>query len=112
MKLVHAQVMIPGMSAWGMVVCTGSNLLVRSAVVQAVGGFPGKTITEDYMLGLELAKAGFQSRYLQKYMALGGYLQGRYSTTVAEVAGSCGCGWCEGPTGHAAGILTCGAIKR
>ena len=59
------------MSAWGMVVCTGSNLLVRSPVVQAVGGFPGKTITEDYMLGLELAKAGFKSRYLQKYMALG-----------------------------------------
>ena len=59
------------MSAWGMVVCTGSNLLVRSPVVQAVGGFPGKTITEDYMLGLELAKAGLKSRYLQKYMALG-----------------------------------------
>ena len=65
------QVMIPGMAAWGMVVCTGSNLLLRSAVVQAIGGFPGKTITEDYMLGLELAKHGWQSRYLQKYLALG-----------------------------------------
>ena len=63
--------MIPGMAAWGMVVCTGSNLLVRSAVVQAIGGFPGKTITEDYMLGLELAKNGWRSRYLQKYLALG-----------------------------------------
>ena len=65
------QVMIPGMAAWGMVVCTGSNLLVRAAVVQAIGGFPGKTITEDYMLGLELAKHGWKSRYLQKYLALG-----------------------------------------
>ena len=86
--LVHAQVMIPGMSAWGMVVCTGSNLLVRSAVVQAVGGFPGKTITEDYMLGLELAKAGFQSRYLQKYMALGGYMQDTDTATLADPAES------------------------
>ena len=65
------EVMIPGLSAWGMLVCTGSNFLVRSAAVQALGGFPTQTITEDYMLSMALAKAGFHSRYLQRYMVTG-----------------------------------------
>ena len=66
------EVMIPGLTAWGMLVCTGSNFLVRAAAVKAVGGFPTQTITEDYMLSMELAKRGFQSRYLQRYMCTGG----------------------------------------
>ncbi|KAK9812548.1 hypothetical protein WJX73_008007 [Symbiochloris irregularis] len=65
------EVMIPGLTAWGMLVCTGSNFLVRTAAVRAIGGFPTQTITEDYMLSMELAKRGFKSRYLQLYMATG-----------------------------------------
>lgn len=40
--------------------------------MKAIGGFPTQTITEDYMLSMELAKRGFKSRYLQLYMATGG----------------------------------------
>ena len=38
---------------------------------QEVGGFPGRTITEDYALGMELNKAGYGLRYLPAYLATG-----------------------------------------
>ena len=65
------EAMIPGLTAWGMVVCTGSNLVLRASALQAVGHFPTRTITEDYALGMELAKRGFRARYLAKYLAVG-----------------------------------------
>jgi len=39
---------------------------------QEVGGFPSRTITEDYALGMELNKAGYGLRYLPAYLATGG----------------------------------------
>ena len=65
------EAMIPGLTAWGMVVCTGSNLVLRASALRAVGHFPMRTITEDYALGTELAKRGFRARYLAKYLAVG-----------------------------------------
>jgi len=38
---------------------------------QEVGGFPSRTITEDYALGMELNKAGYGLRYLPAYLATG-----------------------------------------
>lgn len=36
-----------------------------------VGWFPTYTMTEDYALGLELKKEGYQCRYVRDYLALG-----------------------------------------
>ncbi|KAK9821120.1 hypothetical protein WJX81_000795 [Elliptochloris bilobata] len=65
------EVLIPGLAAWGMAVCTGSNLVLRASALMEVGGFPGRTITEDYALGMELNKAGYGLRYLPAYLATG-----------------------------------------
>ena len=65
------EAMIPGLTAWGMVVCTGTNLVLRSAALVAVGGFPADTVTEDYLLGMELKMAGWEARYLPEYLATG-----------------------------------------
>ena len=65
------EAMIPGLTAWGMVVCTGSNLLLRADALHDVGNFPSRTITEDYALGLALGKRGYTARYLPRYLALG-----------------------------------------
>ena len=43
---------------------------------QEVGGFPGRTITEDYALGMELNKAGYGLRYLPAYLATGAAVLG------------------------------------
>lgn len=43
---------------------------VRKLAMQ-VGWFPTYTMTEDYALGLELKKEGFQCRFVRDYLALG-----------------------------------------
>jgi len=65
------EAMIPGLTAWGMVVCTGTNLVLRASALTAVGGFPADTVTEDYLLGMELKMAGWEARYLPEYLATG-----------------------------------------
>ena len=36
-----------------------------------VGGSPTYTLTEDFALGMELKKYGWQCRYVQEYLAVG-----------------------------------------
>ena len=65
------EAMIPGLTSWGMVVCTGTNLVLRSNALMGVGGFPADTVTEDYLLGMNLKMAGREARYLPEYLAVG-----------------------------------------
>ena len=65
------EAMIPGLTSWGMVVCTGTNLVLRSTALMGVGGFPADTVTEDYLLGMELKMEGWEARYLAEYLAVG-----------------------------------------
>ena len=65
------EAMIPGLTAWGMVVCTGTNLLLRADALLDVGGFPSTTVTEDYLLGMNLKMAGHRARYIPDYLAVG-----------------------------------------
>ena len=62
---------LPGMAAWGLVVCAGSNLLLRAPALAAAGGFPDRTVTEDHALGVELAAAGHRMAYVPRYLATG-----------------------------------------
>ena len=36
-----------------------------------IGGVPPWTLTEDFALGMELKKAGWNCRYVQEYLAIG-----------------------------------------
>ena len=65
------EAVLPGMAAWGLVVCTGSNLLLRADALCDVGGFPGRSVTEDHLLGMELKAAGYEMRYVPEYLASG-----------------------------------------
>jgi hypothetical protein len=65
------EAVLPGMAAWGLVVCTGSNLLLRADALCDVGGFPGRSVTEDHLLGMELKAAGYEMRYVREYLATG-----------------------------------------
>ena len=46
-------------------------LFLRPGIIVQVGGSPGYTMTEDYALGMELKKEGYQCRYVREYLALG-----------------------------------------
>lgn len=62
-----------------------------------VGGSPTYTLTEDFALGMELKKFGWQCRYVQEYLAVGEapdeirncFQQRSRWTKVSHLADSC-----------------------
>ena len=61
----------PGYDALGLISCTGTNFLLRSKAFHSAGWFPEWTLTEDFALGIELKKRGWQCRYVSEYLAIG-----------------------------------------
>ena len=49
----------------------GTNFLVRAKAFMEAGGSPTYTLTEDFALGMEMAKCGWRCRYVQEYLAIG-----------------------------------------
>lgn len=63
--------MLPALDAWGCVSCTGTNYLLRSDSIKAMGYFAEDAVNEDYVLSLMLKRHGFKSKYLKEYLAAG-----------------------------------------
>lgn len=55
--------MQPGLDAWEATVCCGTNFVVRASALFEVGYFPTESITEDFLLSMKLAAAGYVVRY-------------------------------------------------
>ena len=62
-NLTFYQAMQPGLDAWGATVCCGTNFVARARALHEVDWFPTESITEDYLLSLKLAVAGWQVRF-------------------------------------------------
>lgn len=63
--------MLPAMDGWGCLSCTGTNFVIRAEAMVGAGYFPEYTVTEDYALSLELGRHGYNTRYLNEYLAEG-----------------------------------------
>lgn len=61
----------PGYDALGLISCTGTNFLVRARAFSEAQWFPEWTLTEDFALGIELKKKGWQCCYVDEYLAVG-----------------------------------------
>jgi hypothetical protein len=61
----------PGYDALGLISCTGTNFLLRARAFADAGWFPEWTLTEDFALGIELKRRGWQCRYVDAYLAVG-----------------------------------------
>ncbi|WP_456685667.1 glycosyltransferase [Bradyrhizobium sp. P5_C11_2] len=61
----------PSRDAWGIAVCCGTSSMVRAAAVQAIGGLPTQSVTEDFLLTLRLAETGWQTVYLNEALTEG-----------------------------------------
>lgn len=61
----------PCRDAWGIAFCCGTSSIIRWDAVQAAGGFPTDSITEDFMLTLALQEAGFNTVYLNEPLTEG-----------------------------------------
>ncbi len=63
---------LPGYDAFGYIACTGTNFALRANALAHCGWFPTYTITEDFALGIELKRLGYNAVYLKEYLAYGG----------------------------------------
>ncbi|THV20970.1 glycosyltransferase [Peteryoungia ipomoeae] len=61
----------PSRDAWGIAFCCGTSSVIRWDALQAVGGFPTESITEDFMLTLVLQEAGYRTLYLNEALTEG-----------------------------------------
>ncbi|WP_075293212.1 glycosyltransferase [Pararhizobium arenae] len=61
----------PSRDAWGIAFCCGTSSVIRFRAVQAIGGFPTDSITEDFMLTLALQEVGYRTVYLNEPLTEG-----------------------------------------
>ena len=61
----------PGRDAANAVICHGSCFVVRRSAVEAIGGIPTETITEDWATSIRLQAAGFKILYLNEALSAG-----------------------------------------
>lgn len=55
----------------GAMFCCGTNVVFRRAALDAMGGFPTDSLTEDFELSLRLHEQGWKSRYVPEVLASG-----------------------------------------
>jgi cellulose synthase (UDP-forming) len=61
----------PSLDAWGAAFCCGTSFVVRREALDAVGGVPTDTVTEDMMTTYALAAAGWRTLYLDEPLSAG-----------------------------------------
>jgi len=60
-----------GKDGLGAVFCCGTNVVIRRAAIEDVGGFRENSITEDAVTSLDLHERGWKSRYVPERLAEG-----------------------------------------
>jgi cellulose synthase (UDP-forming) len=80
-----------GKDGLGATFCCGTNVVFRRAALDAVGGFPTNSVTEDFELSITLHERGWHTAYLPKVLArgLGPEDMGAYVTQQLRWARGC-----------------------
>ncbi|WP_051284519.1 glycosyltransferase [Nisaea denitrificans] len=63
--------MAPSRDAWDAAFCCGAGSIMRRSAVEAIGGVPTGSITEDLLTSLAMLRVGYRSRYLNERLASG-----------------------------------------
>lgn len=61
----------PSLDAWDSMFCCGSCAVMRRKALDAIGGMPTQSITEDILTTLEMFRAGYFTRYLNERLTIG-----------------------------------------
>lgn len=61
----------PGRDHYSAASCAGTSVVYRRAALDAIGGIPADTVTEDFHTSLKLQKAGYNVPYLNEPIAYG-----------------------------------------
>lgn len=80
-----------GKDGLGATFCCGTNVVFRRAALDAVGGFPTNSVTEDFELSVTLHERGWHTAYLPQVLAsgLGPEDMGSYVTQQLRWARGC-----------------------
>ena len=62
---------MPSKDAWGAAFCCGTSSVIRVRALQEVGGFPTESVTEDFLLSLQLDRFGWRTVYLNEPLSAG-----------------------------------------
>jgi cellulose synthase (UDP-forming) len=60
-----------GKAGHGAMFCCGTNVVFRRAALLDAGGFPSRSVTEDFELSIRLHERGWRSRYVPEVLAAG-----------------------------------------
>lgn len=60
-----------GKAALGAMFCCGTNVVFRRAALESVGGFPERSLTEDFELSINLQERGWRTAYVPEVLAHG-----------------------------------------
>jgi cellulose synthase (UDP-forming) len=63
--------MAPSRDAWDVSFCCGSCSIARRKALEAIGGFPTESITEDLLTTLTMLNKGYKTRYLNERLSMG-----------------------------------------
>ncbi|GAA0598580.1 cellulose synthase catalytic subunit [Craurococcus roseus] len=61
----------PARDAWGLAFCCGTSSVMRWSALEAIGGFPVGSVTEDYLITLRLREEGYSTAYLNEPLTEG-----------------------------------------
>jgi cellulose synthase (UDP-forming) len=62
---------LPSKDAWGAAFCCGTSSVIRLKALRQIGGFPTTSVTEDFLITLKLACAGWRTIYLNEPLSTG-----------------------------------------
>lgn len=62
---------LPAKDAWGAAFCCGTSSVIRMRALKEIGGFPIQSLTEDFLLTLELDRKGWRTVYLNERLSVG-----------------------------------------
>jgi cellulose synthase (UDP-forming) len=62
---------MPSKDAWGAAFCCGTSSVIRVRALDQVGGFPTDSVTEDFLLSLQLDRSGWRTVYLNEPLSAG-----------------------------------------
>lgn len=57
--------------AWGIAFCCGTSSITRLSALEAAGGFPIESVTEDMLLSVKLKTKGWRTVYLNERLSMG-----------------------------------------
>jgi cellulose synthase (UDP-forming) len=57
--------------AWGSAFCCGTSSVIRMTALDAIGGFPTESVTEDFLVTLRLDTEGWRTVYLNEPLTAG-----------------------------------------